>query len=160
MDIDKLGQGEKIAAVAAIVLFVFMFFDWYTVEVTGIPGSGGSDAFDALDWIPIVLVLTVVAALGVAALRLMDSPWEPSLSANSVVAILGAISFLLILYRIIDPPGVGGGVAEELVDVSPAFGIFVGLVAAGGIAYGGYRGMQEEGASFEEIGERFRGGGR
>ncbi len=156
MDIDKLSQGEKIAAVAAVVLFVFMFFDWFTVEVTGIPGSGGSDAWDALDWIPIVLVVTIVAALGVAALRLTDSRYEPAISANSVVAILGGLSFLLILYRIVDPPGVGGGtLAEELVDVSPAFGIFVSLVAAAGIAYGGYRAMQEEGASFAEIGERF-----
>jgi hypothetical protein len=158
MDLDKLGQGEKIAGVSSVVLFIFMFLDWFSVEVTGIPGSGGSDAWDALNWIPIVLVVTIIAALGVAALRLMDSRYEPPVSGNTIVAILGAISFLLILYRIIDPPGVGGGVAEELVDVSPAFGIFVSLVAAAGIAYGGYKAMQEEGVTFSDLGDRFSGG--
>lgn len=159
MDLDKLSSGEKIAGVSSIVLFVFMFFDWFTVEVTGIPGSGGSDAWDALDWIPIVLVVTIVFALGVVALRLLDSPYEPPVSANALVAILGGICFLLILYRIIDPPGVGGGIAEEIVEVSPAFGIFVSLVAAAGISYGGYKAMEEEGASFSELGDRFSGRG-
>ena len=46
-----------------------MFFDWFGVEVSGVggfsgsvPGGGGS-AWDALDFIPIILVITIVAAL-------------------------------------------------------------------------------------------------
>jgi hypothetical protein len=164
MDLNKLSQGEKIAGVSSIVLFVFMFFDWFTVEVSGGNGifsasaSAGGSAWDALDWIPIVLVVTIVAALGVAALRLTDSSYEPPVAANSIVAILGGLSFLLILYRIVDPPG-AGSVPGLSIDVSPAFGIFVSLIAAAGIAYGAYRAMQDEGASFGEIGDRFGGGG-
>jgi hypothetical protein len=164
MDLDKLSQGEKIAGVSSIVLFIFMFFDWFTVEVSGGNGvfsataSAGGSAWDALDWIPIVLVVTIIAALGVAALRLLDSPYEPPVPGNAIVAILGAISFLLILYRIIDPPG-AGSVPGLSIDVSPAFGIFVSLVAAAGIAYGGYKAMQEEGATFSDLGDRFSSGG-
>lgn len=163
MDLDKLSPGEKIAGVSSIVLFIFMFFDWFTVEVSGgnslvfASASAGGSAWDALDFIPIVLVVTVVAALGVAALRLTDSAYEPPISGNSIVAILGAISFLLILYRIIDPPG-AGSVPGLSIDVSPAFGIFVSLVAAAGIAYGGYKAMQEEGVTFSDLGDRFSGG--
>jgi hypothetical protein len=164
MDLDKLSQGEKIAGVSSIVLFIFMFFDWFTVEVSGGNGvfsataSAGGSAWDALNWIPIVLVVTIIVALGVAALRLLDSPYEPPVSGNAIVAILGAISFLLILYRIIDPPG-AGSVPGLSIDVSPAFGIFVSLVAAAGIAYGGYKAMQEEGVTFSDLGDRFSGGG-
>jgi hypothetical protein len=164
MDLDKLSSGEKIAGVSSIVLFIFMFFDWFTVEVTGGNGlltatvSGGGSAWDALDWIPIVLVITILAALGVATLRLIESQYEPPAAANSIVAILGAISFILILYRIIDPPG-AGSVSGLSIDVSPAFGIFVSLVAAAGIAYGGYKAMQEEGATFSDLGDRFSGSG-
>src|SRR5689334_20380092 len=149
MDLDRLSLGEKIASLSAILLFIFMFFDWFGVEVSGvngfsgtIPGEGGS-AWDALDYIPIVLVITIIAALVMAALRLSDSTAEPPVPMSAVVAILGGISVLLILFRIIDPPSFGsfGGVS---VDATLDFGIFLGLIAAGGIAYGGYSTMREE----------------
>jgi hypothetical protein len=159
MDIDKLSQGEKIAGASAIVLFVLMFFDWFSAEVTiGAQGaSEGVSAWDALDWIPIVLVITILAALFVATLRLTDARWEPPISANAVVSVLGGLSFLLILYRIVDPPGASGSTPGFSFDVSPEFWIFVSLVAAAGIAYGAYRAMRAEGASFGEIGDRLGG---
>ena len=40
------------------------------------------------------------------------------------------------------------------------FGIFLGLIAAAGVAYGGYRAMQEEGASFSDTADRLSGGAR
>jgi hypothetical protein len=159
MDLDKLSPGEKIAGVSSILLFIFMFFDWFYAEVT-IGGSGASEgvnAWDALDWIPIWLVITIVAALLVVALRLTDSRYEPPVPANAVVAILGAVSFLLILYRIIDPPGGSASAPGISFDVGPEFWIFVALVCAAGIAYGGYKAMQEEGATFGDIGDRFSG---
>lgn len=163
MDLDRLNTGEKIAGVSAILLFIFMFFDWFGVEVSGggfsgsVPGAGGS-AWDALDFIPIVLVITIAAALISAGLRLSDSVYEPPISLNAAVAVLGGISTLLILFRIIVPPGFGsfGGVS---VDGTVEFGIFLGLVAAAGIAFGGYRGMQEEGSSFSGTADRLSGGG-
>jgi hypothetical protein len=163
MDMDKLSTGEKIAGVSAILLFIFMFLDWFSVEVSGAGGAftsgavAGGSAWNALEFIPVILVITILAALGVAALRLTDSNFEPPISANAVVSGLGVISVLLILFRIIDTPG-GGSVPGLSVDVSPAVGIFLGLLAAVGIAYGGYRAMQEEGASFGDIGDRFSGG--
>lgn len=155
MDVDKLNTGEKVAGISAVLLFIFMFFDWFTVEVSGglFTASAGGSAWDALEFIPVILVITIIAALGVAALRLTDAAFEPPISVNAVVAVLGGISVLLILFRIIDTPGVNG-VPSSVYDVSPAVGIFLGLLAAIGIAYGGYRGMQEEGTSFGEVGDR------
>lgn len=155
MDVDRLSTGEKIAGVSAILLFIFMFFDWFSVSVgNGFFSASTGNAWDWLDVIPIVLLIAIVAALGVAVVRLTEADLEPTISMNAVVAILGIVSVLLILYRIVSPPD--SGFSE--IDVSPAFGIFLGLIAAAGIAYGGYRAMQEEGASFGEIGERLGSG--
>lgn len=162
--LDKLSPGEKIAGGSAILLFIFMFFDWFGVEVSGIngfsgnvPGSGGS-AWDALEFIPIVLVITIVAALVMAGLRLADSPYEPPIPMSTIVTVLGVISVLLILFRIVDPPSFGsyGGVS---VDATLDVGIFLGLIAAGGIAYGGYSTMKEEGITFGDAADRLSGGG-
>lgn len=163
MDLNKLSDGEKISGISAILLFIFMFFDWFSVEVSGgsgtfsVSASEGGSAWDALEYIPIVLVITIIAALAVVALRMTDATYEPPVPAGTVVAGLGIVSALLILYRIIVTPDVGSfpGVS---VDVSPSFGIFLGLIAAAGIAYGGYRAMQEEGSTFSDFGDHLGGG--
>jgi hypothetical protein len=157
MDVNRLSTGEKIAGVSAILLFIFMFFDWFTASASNglFSVSVGGSAWDALDVIPIILLIAIVAAVGVAVVRLSDAVFEPSISINAVVSILGAISFLLILYRIISPPD--SGISE--VSVDPALGIFLSLIAAAGITYGGYRAMQEEGTTFGDIGDRLGGGG-
>jgi hypothetical protein len=162
MDADRLSTGEKIAGGSAVLLFIFMFFDWFKVDVSSGDGlfsvSVGGNAWEAFSTIDVILMITIVVAVAVAVIRLSDAIVEPPFSINAVVAILGAVSVLLILYRIIDPPG--GDVDVSGVDISPAIGAFLGLIAAAGITYGGYRAMQEEGTSFGEIGDQLsnRGG--
>jgi hypothetical protein len=166
MEADKLSTGEKLAAVSALLLFVFMFFDWFGVEVSGVPGfggdvsgAGGGSAWDALDVIPIFLMLAIVAAIGVAVIRLTDADLEPPISLNAIVAALGGLAVLLILYRIIDQPGGGGDFSGVEVDVTLKVGIFLAFAAAVGIAYGGYRAMEEEGTTFGDVGDRLSSGG-
>lgn len=158
-DLDKLNTGEKIAGVSAVLLFIFMFFDWFGVEISGEGGSvsfgsgAGGSAWDALDFIPIVLVVVIVVALINVALRLSNSDYEPPVSMNVAVAVLGGLAVLLILYRIVSPPSFGsfGGVS---VDATVSLGIFLGLLAALGIAFGGYKGMQEEGVTFGDAADK------
>ena len=163
MDLYKLSTGEKISAASGVLLFVFMFFDWFGVEVSGVPGfsgtvsGGGGSAWDALDVIPIFLVIAIVAAVGVAVVRLTDADLEPAFSLNTIVAVLGALAFLLILYRIVDPPG-GGQFGGVSVDTTLQIGIFLGLISAAGIAYGGYSAMREEGITFGDAADRLGGG--
>jgi hypothetical protein len=159
MELDRLSPGEKISAVSAILLFIFMFFDWFGVEVSNVPGfsgtvgGAGGSAWDALDVIPIFLMIAIVAAIGVAVIRLTDADLEPPISLNAIVAALGGLAVLLILYRIVDPPG-GGTFGGVSVDITLKFGIFLGLIAAAGIAYGGYSAMREEGLTFRDVGDR------
>ena len=160
MDVDRLTQGEKIAGIAAIVLFISMFFAWFGFDspagelesrfgVNVDVGSLTFNAWESFDFIDLVLLLTVVVTLGAVVVKatdaLIDFPF------NAVVAILGGLSALLVLYRIVDPPG---GADRE-------WGVFLGLVLSALVAYGGYRAMEEEGSSFAEVGDRFssRGGG-
>jgi hypothetical protein len=164
MDLDKLSLGEKIAAASALLLFVFMFFfTWFGVEVSGVGGFSGTtgeggSAWDTLELIRFVLLATVIAALVMAGLRLADSDAEPPVPMSVLVTVLGAISVLLILFRIIDPPTFAsfGGVS---IDATLSVGIFLGLIAAGGIAYGGYTTMQEEGITFGDAADRLSSGG-
>jgi hypothetical protein len=156
MGIHKLSPGERISAVSALLLFAFMFLDWFGARVSGVPGFtgsvGGGSAWQALDVIPVFLMVAIVAALGVALIRLTDADLEPSVSLNAIVAALGALAVLLVAFRIVDTPSVGSlsGVA---VDVTLKPGIFLGLAAAAGIAYGGYSAMREEGLTFDRVGD-------
>lgn len=151
-----LTRGEAIAALSAIALFVFMFFDWYGYEQSGsflnyvvLVGFDG-DAWHRLDLIRWVLLLTIVVPLGVALLRARGSSWEPSIPLDATLAVLGGLAAILILFRILDLPdfgkydGVGVRFTVEL-------GAYLGLAAAAGIAYGGYRAMRERGSSFAGI---------
>lgn len=156
MDVDRLTQGEKIAGVAAIVLFISMFFAWFGVDNPAaelenqlgvdVGGSFSFNAWESFDFIDLVLLVTVVVAVGSAVAKASDALIDFPL--NAVVAVLGGLSTLLVLYRIIDPPG---GSDRE-------WAVFLGLILSALVAYGGYRAMQEEGSSFAEVGDRFSGG--
>ncbi|HET7417290.1 MAG TPA: hypothetical protein VFJ61_06675 [Solirubrobacterales bacterium] len=158
MDVDRLNTGEKIAGGSAIALFIFMFFDWFTVDVSGGFISVGGNAWEVFSWIDLFLMLTIIVTVALVVIRLSESAFEPQVSLCTIVAVLGGISVLLILFRIIDPPG-GGDVSGVSIDINPAVGVFLGLIAAAGITYGGYRAMQEEGTTFGDVGDRLSGGG-
>lgn len=151
---SRLRRGEAIYLVAAVALFVLMFVTWFGSEVTGqtegIPFGGtgtGGNAWQSLDVIPLFLMLAIAVAVGAALLRLAGSDWKPAVPANAAVTVLGGLATLLILFRIVVPPGFGsfGGISIE---ATLKVGVFLALAAALGIAYGGYRAMREEGESF------------
>jgi hypothetical protein len=156
-----LKAGETFFVVSALALFVVMFLPWYGSEVSGQAGKielgvgtgAGGSAWQTLDLISFVLMLTVAVAAGAGLLRVLGSSWEPAVPPSAAVAVLGGLSSLLILFRILDPPGFGtlGGVS---VNATPKLGVFLGLLAAAGIAYGGYRAMGERGSSFAGIADR------
>lgn len=158
MDLKRVSRGERIAAVSALLLFVFMFFDWFTprvAEVADFSGEvpGGGSAWDTLSVIPLFLMLAIVVALVVGLARLIDADLEPRISMNAIVAGLGALAALLILFRILDPPDISafGGVGVE---TTRQLGVFLGLAAAIGIAAGGYSAMREEGLTFNDVADQ------
>lgn len=155
MRLDRLRRGETIAALSALLLFGLMFATWYGSEVSGqvseIEGAGaGGSAWQTLDLIPLFLMLAITVAVGALLLRLFGSDWKPAIPPGAAVALLGGLATLLVLFRILVPPGFDtlGGVEVE---ATLKLGAFLGLAASFGIAYGGYRAMGEEGTSFAAV---------
>jgi hypothetical protein len=158
--LPKLRAGESIALVAAILLFVLMFFDWYGAKTTSsaesvgiVTGSGGGSAWDTLEVIPLFLMLAIVVTVGTAILRLSGADLKPAIPPAAAICILGLLAALLILIRIISPPGPEGALSELAYESTLKLPIFLALAAALGIAYGGWRAMGEEGTSFAAIGK-------
>ena len=160
MDFTRLTQGEKIAGVSGVALILIMFiFSWYGAEINGqsVPDSG-ANAWEVFSFVDIVLFITVVAAVGLALISASQTEVGLPVAASAVVAGLGILSVILILFRIIDTPGDTGAASAILgqeVDVTRNIGVWLGLIAAIGVAYGGWRAMEEEGTSFTEQADRF-----
>jgi hypothetical protein len=143
MDVDAVGRGERIAAGSAIALFLIMFiFDWFgfgSIDTTlgSIDiGVGGFNAWQSFDVIDIILLLAIIAAVGVAAMSAYGTSANLPVAGSAIVAGMGALGTVLILYRIIDPPG----------SADREIGVFLGLIASAAMTYGGWEAMQEEGA--------------
>jgi hypothetical protein len=151
MNLGRLNYGEKIMGASAVLLFAFMFFHWYGVEFSNSHSSllnyiriaaPGKSAWEALDYIPIVLLVAIMVALAVPVSRVTNGAHRHSAPVNAVAA-LGIFSVLLILFRIIEPPHFdsSGGLTAE---VTIQFPIFLALLAAAGIVFGGCLAMREE----------------
>jgi hypothetical protein len=160
--LDRLRSGEAIAFVAAILLFVLMFLPWFGTKATTsgeplggvITGAAGGDAWQTLDVIPLFLMLAIVVAVGAALLRMTGSDWKPAIPPAAAVCVLGLLAALLILIRIISPPGPSGVFSELGMESTLKLPVFLALAAALGIAYGGWRAMGQEGTTFAGIAKR------
>lgn len=143
MDIDRLNNGEKLAGVAATVLFVALFSPWYG----WVDYDGGFTAWQAFTWIDLLLFLTVVGGLGLAVLAGTERELALPVNEGLMVATVGAIALLLVLYRLVDPPGFAGelGVTALYPDGFPSvqlkYGAWLGFVSLGGVAIGGMLSM-------------------
>lgn len=157
----RLRTGEAIYLVAAILLFILMFLDWYGVKGTNggeplggvVTSQAGGNAWQVLEVIPLFLMLAIVVAVGGALLRLSGSEWKPAIPPGAAVCVLGGLAALLILIRIISPPG-PGEVLEGAFDTTLKLPVFLALAAALGVAYGGWRAMADEGTSFGGVAKR------
>jgi hypothetical protein len=173
MDTSGLGTGEKVAAISALLLLISMFvLGWYTIDSISAEGPGGvgalevsgsdldnlaeqsgddtsGNAWEAFGFIDIICLVAILAALGVVAARATGNAVPEG--AAAAVAGLGALAFVLLLFRLIVPPDlVPGGLPDGVevdVDLTRGIGIFVGTVLAAAIAYGGYLMMNEEPAA-------------
>ena len=139
MDTSKLSVGDQIAAVSGAVLLIALFLPWYGIDVSGVDVSGSFSAWEALGFIDILLFLVSVVAIGVPVAKAAGS-LPDDIPGPLLVLAAGGLAVLLVLFRIVDlpTPDLGGGV-----DFSRKFGIFLGLIAAVGVAYGGWRANEE-----------------
>ena len=154
-----------IAAGSALALLIIMFlFKWFGLSATGFTGSEASVSFNAWEsfgFIDIVLFLTILVAIGGALVSANATSVNTPVAISAITTGLAIFSLLLILFRIISPPDFGAGDfgLGDAVDTSRKIGVFLGLIATAGIAYGGWLAMEEEGASFGDLTNRSQSGG-
>ena len=140
MDADRLSQGQMIAAVSAIALFIVSFLPWFgfspDVAVAGVD-VGGDENFNlwqAENPFDIYLLIVILVALVPPAMSLLGGADDSAPLAPIATALLAGVGTLLILYQVFETPG----------DLDRKIGLFLGLIACGGIAVGGYLAMQED----------------
>ena len=142
---DNLRRGEQIAGASGVALLLIMFiFDWFSVSAPGGGISVGGNAWDTMELIRWILLFTGLAGVGLAIAAITQTDVNMPVAASAIAAGLGILSVILVLFRIISPPDGGLG---DLIDVGRSIGVFLGLIAAAGVAYGGWTAMQEEGTT-------------
>ena len=148
MALARITRGELVAGVSgAVFLLVFFFAEWF-----GVPEA--SDAFassvPSLDgWasfgfpFDLLLFLAGVAAVAQALLRATGSiPSGLPARPEQVVAAGGMLALLLVFLRLAFPPDLEvGGI--EIPDTTRKVGVLLALLAAGGMALGGYWSLEE-----------------
>lgn len=144
MDSSKLGVGETIAGISGLLLFIFLFLPWYGIDSIGGFGIDGTDvsAWEAFSFIDVLLFLVAIVVVGLVLVQLAETTPDLPRPPAQIVTVAGAVALVLILFRLIVAPGVDGDLGLD-VDLGRKLGIFLALLAAAGITYGGWRAMNE-----------------
>jgi hypothetical protein len=117
-----------VGALGGLGLLVATFLPWYS------SGGENATAWQAFSVIDVVLAAAAVVGMSVGVCVLLRISVSYPVAGSSVAAGFGVVALVLIVIRLLDPPG-GDGVGIE-------FGAWLGLVSAAGITVGGYLGMQ------------------
>ena len=142
MDTSRLTPGDISAGVGGIVLLISLWLPWYgvSVNVSGFSASEDASGWEVFSTIDIILFLVAIAAIALVALKAAGQ-LPADVPVALVLLALGGLAVLLILFRLIDTPAPGD--LPDEIDVSRKLGLFVGLIAAAGIVYGGWRSNME-----------------
>jgi hypothetical protein len=123
-----LRLGELVGAIGGLGLLVAGFLPWYSA------GGENATAWQAFSVTDVILAAAAVMGMSVALVVLFRLSVSYPVAGSSVATGFGGVSVVLIVIRMINPPGGG--------DVSLEFGAWLGLLSAIAITYGGYLGMQ------------------
>jgi hypothetical protein len=126
---------QRLAALAALGLLVTMFFPWYGLQsLNGKTISSHSiNAFGDVSFVEAAVFLVAAGVVTIVLARVNGREFHLPGGDGTIVMIAGAWVALLIFYRVFDrPAGHGYPVGIE-------WGFFLAFVAAGSLAYAGWR---------------------
>jgi hypothetical protein len=126
--LSRFRLGELVGAVSSLGLLVFSFLPWYSA------GGENATAWQAFSVVDLFIAAAVAAGLSVGLCVVFRISVSYPVAGSTVAALFGAIALVLIIWRLIDPPG--DGLNREV-------GAWLGLIASAGVTLGGYLGMQE-----------------
>jgi hypothetical protein len=143
LSLGRLRSGELIAGVSGAALLVCLFaLHWYGVSGTfaptlslGLHARTSWTGWQSLTYVRWLLLLTALLALALAYFQAAErAPAIPS-TLSVLTTVLGGVSALTLIARVIDTPGN---------HLDRRAGVYLGLAAAVGVAYGGFRSLREE----------------
>jgi hypothetical protein len=143
MDTSRVSFGEMVAAAGGVALLVLMFLPWFGGRLSGIgapvrvPTRTGWESFGTLP--EFLIIVAIALAVGIAVARAMNALPPLPVEQGLMVLAAGAVTFLIVGFRLLDPPDVLDVAIPNIdVDSSRKIAAFLALGAAGVIAYGGF----------------------
>jgi hypothetical protein len=149
--------GELTSASCAVLLLLILFATkWY--GVAGVPDpsaarpaiSTAESGWDGLSLVRWVVLATALAALGSVLLHASQRRHGTRTDTSRLITVLGTVTSLLLIYRVLIALPTGGKVIDQ------KLGAFLGLLAALGIAIGGYESIAEYKRRARTVAQRAR----
>lgn len=142
--------GEKVILTSGIILFIDGFLHWYSIDL-GVLGTFSRNGWQSPGafWsiIAILIGLVMVTQIVLSRLEVVQFPGDlGGLAWSTVHLILGGIALLFLVIKLLNESS------------SLAFGYWLGLICAIGLAVGGYLYAKESGGLPGSIGGA-KGGG-
>jgi hypothetical protein len=134
MNLRWLRPGDWLAAIAGVALLVALSLPWYSV--TG-PVSRELTGWQAFAVIDILLALAALEAVALGVTTAVRRTPAVPVGLGVTTALSGALATLLVLVRVLDPPG-----SNAVLDV--AAGAWIALVAAAGVTAGAWLSIADE----------------
>jgi hypothetical protein len=135
VDLNKLSTADRVVGVSAIVFLIATFLPWYGLDTDfGSYKESGWDYF-LTGMIPLLLAIAMVAQIAITRFSTTKLPALP-LPWNQVHLIAGAVILVLLVLRTVIGADAGAGGFE--IDLDRKYGLFVALIAAIGLAVGGF----------------------
>jgi hypothetical protein len=132
-----LDAQQRLAGVAALALLVTMFLPWYELQSlerkNGVIHSHSINAFGDVSFVEAAIFLVAAGVLVLLFARGERRRFHLPGSDGTIVALAGGWAALLIFYRVFSRPDGHG------YPVGIQWGFFLAFIAAGGLAYAGWR---------------------
>jgi hypothetical protein len=128
---------QRLASIAAIGLLVTMFLPWYGLQSlnrkTGVISSHSINAFGDVSFVEAAVFLVAAAVVVMLIARVEGREFHLPGGDGTIVMLAGGWAALLIFYRVFSRPAGNG------YPVGIEWGFFLAFVAAGALAYAGWR---------------------
>jgi hypothetical protein len=120
----RVSLPEVLAGTCGLGLLIALFVPWFD----------GADAWQAFTVIDLLLALVGAGAAALPLIVASNAKPDAPISATAITTLGGIVATLLVLFRLLDPPGTA----------SREVGLYLGLLAALGVAAAAWRSMADE----------------
>lgn len=157
MDLNRLSRGERIVGISGVILAILSFIGpWAKYEFAGESQTyslwGSETGLGSVyGFLPKLGVILALVAVVLVLLRAAGVALNLPIGWGLAYVGLGALATLLLLIGLLTGPeegGIAGQLAQDAgLEISRGLFLFIGIVLAAVMTYGGYLHMQAEGTA-------------